>query len=102
MSFIKEKLDELDASWKIAFKKSLLVFGCYLGVLIICNILLMGLFIVLYILNPFIPQEMTSMFFNDVMFRFILIYVPLLGLFTGLFKALLDILTLTREEVPSS
>ena len=102
MSFIKEKLDELDVSWKIAFRKSLLVFGCFFGVSIICSILLIGLFIILNILDLFIPQEMASLFFNDVAFRFIVVYVPIFGFLTGLFKALIDILTLTREEIPPS
>jgi hypothetical protein len=98
MSFIKGKLDKLDVSWKIAVRKSLLVFGCYLGVLISCYILLIGLFT----LSLFIPQEMRLLLFNDVVFRFILIFVPILGLFTGFFKALIDILTWTREELPQS
>lgn len=44
------------------------------------------------------PQEVSSTFFNDTTIRFFALIVPFFGCLIGLFKALIDILSLKEED----
>ncbi|MFX0013174.1 MAG: hypothetical protein ACFFB2_05040 [Promethearchaeota archaeon] len=95
MFSIRKKLDELDVTWKIAFRKTLLVFGCFIGWLCVYIIVMFGLTLPLSLL----PQEVL---FTQIVYYFVSFgsyFLLFFGFFVGLFKALIDISILTKTEL---
>ncbi len=94
MSTILKKIDNLDVTWKIAFRKAFLVGGCLLGSELVCVIILFVLIIILVPLGLFVPQEMIA---NETTVRYLVLIFTFFGFLVGLFKALIDILITTTD-----
>lgn len=99
MSAIKKKIEKLDVTWKIAFRKTLLVGGCILGFDLVCIIILFVLSITLIPLGFLFPL---GMIVNETTIRYSVLIFTFFGLFVGLFKALIDISFLTETNLHPS
>ncbi|MFX0013179.1 MAG: hypothetical protein ACFFB2_05065 [Promethearchaeota archaeon] len=99
MLLIKKKLNELDITWKIAFRKTILVLVFYIGATIVSIIIFIGLIIIATALNPIFPL---GNLFNETTLRLIINSIALFASLIGFFKALIDILILTKADFPPS
>lgn len=99
MYSIRKKIDNLDITWKIAFRKTFLVSGCILGFELVCVIILFVLSIILIPLGLFFPQGMIA---NETTVRYVVLIFTFFGFLVGLFKALIDILIFTKTDLQPS